>query len=155
MYNHAPKNYECPICQLVVGKDNQFTKLSDIIYQDKNVTSFVASKWWPNNPGHVMVIPNKHYENLYDIPDDTLCKVYSFVKKIAIVIKKSYKCDGISTRQHNEPAGDQDTWHFHVHVFPRYKNDKLYQLHLQTRWTTLEDRYPYVMKLRNTLKSLS
>ncbi|MER5390020.1 RtcB family protein [Saccharopolyspora sp. NPDC002686] len=29
-------------------------------------------------------------------------------------------------RQHNEPAGDQDVWHHHVHVFPRYPGDDLY-----------------------------
>ena len=33
---------------------------------------------------------------------------------------------GISTRQHNGSAGNQDVWHYHLHVFPRYPNDGLY-----------------------------
>jgi diadenosine tetraphosphate (Ap4A) HIT family hydrolase len=35
--------------------------------------------------------------------------------------------DGTSTRQHNEPAGNQDVWHYHEHVFPRYDGDELYR----------------------------
>jgi histidine triad (HIT) family protein len=23
---------------------------------------------WPNNPGHVPVVPNRHFENIYDLP---------------------------------------------------------------------------------------
>jgi histidine triad (HIT) family protein len=41
-------------------------------------------------------------------------------------MKTAYSCDGISTRQHNEPAGSQDVWHYHLHVIPRYKDDQYY-----------------------------
>jgi diadenosine tetraphosphate (Ap4A) HIT family hydrolase len=45
-------------------------------------------------------------------------------------MKDAYRCDGVSTRQHNEPAGDQDVWHLHVHVLPRHQGDQLYLRHL-------------------------
>jgi histidine triad (HIT) family protein len=38
----------------------------------------------------------------------------------------AFRCQGISTRQHNGPAGDQDVWHYHLHVFPRVRDDGLY-----------------------------
>ena len=41
-------------------------------------------------------------------------------------MKSGYGCDGVSTRQHNEPAGYQDVWHYHLHVFPRFAGDELY-----------------------------
>jgi histidine triad (HIT) family protein len=41
-------------------------------------------------------------------------------------MKSHYSCDGISTRQHNEPAGHQDVSHYHLYVFPRYAGDHLY-----------------------------
>ena len=47
-------------------------------------------------------------------------------KRLAIAMKTVYACDGISTRQHNEPAGSQDVWHYHLHVTPRYENDNYY-----------------------------
>lgn len=48
-------------------------------------------------------------------------------KEVALALKETYKCDGVSSRQHNEPCGGQDVWHYHLHVFPRYKDDNFYK----------------------------
>src|SRR5690606_11711679 len=111
----------------------------------------VASHWWPNNPGHVIIIPNEHFENLYSLPDDALYEIHRIEKMVAQAFKESYRCDGVSSRQHNEPAGNQDVWHYHLHVFPRYKNDNLYQLDRQQ--TTEAERASYVKKLLNYVKN--
>jgi histidine triad (HIT) family protein len=42
---------------------------------------------------------------------------------MALTLKNVYQCDGVSTRQHNEPAGDQEVWHYHLHVIPRFDVD--------------------------------
>lgn len=152
MYKNTLNNEKCPFCEIVAGNNTEKTIQEDIIYRDVNCTAFIASKWWINNPGHIIIIPNNHFENIYDISDDMLGKIYSLVKKLSIVLKKSYECDGVSTRQHNEPAGNQDIRHFHVHVFPRYEEDKLYELHDQTHWTTPEERRPYINKFKKYLK---
>lgn len=60
----------------------------------------------------------------------------------------SYGCDGVSTRQHNEPAGDQDVWHFHVHVFPRYEGDGLYDSLPASAFVPAPERRPYAEQLR-------
>ena len=55
------------------------------------------------------------------------------------MLKEALACDGTSTRQHNEPAGNQhDMWHLHVHVFPRYDGDNLYAS--SYRESTLDER---------------
>ncbi|WP_222619102.1 hypothetical protein [Ornithinibacillus hominis] len=41
----------------------------------------------------------------------------------ALAMKDTYDCDGITTRQHNEPAGSQDVWHYYLHVYLDKKND--------------------------------
>jgi hypothetical protein len=48
---------------------------------------------------------------------------------VATAMKTLYRCSGVSTRQHNEPDGNQDVWHFHQHVFQRYPGDDLYVRH--------------------------
>ncbi len=149
MYTHAPNNYKCPLCGLVSGSDDQPSKQSDIFYKDRFLTAYIAPKWWPNNPAHVIIIPNQHIESLYDISDELLMRIYSMAKKVSVALKEVYKCDGTSTRQHNEPAGNQDVWHFHTHVFPRYDNDQLYELSQSSRWTEPEERVPYANKLRD------
>lgn len=82
------------------------------------------------------------------MPDDQIAEVYKTVKRIAIALRATYDCDGTSTRQHNEPAGDQDLWHFHAHVYPRYNNDDLYANHYQHGFLDAEARLPYAKKLR-------
>lgn len=121
MNSHQPEGYECPFCQANMG-----AKQRDIIYQNEYVTAFVAKKWWPNNKGHVLVVPNEHVENIFELPVDLAAEIHRAAQLTAFAMKHVYACEGISTRQHNEPAGNQDVWHYHLHVYPRYANDELY-----------------------------
>lgn len=148
MYNHHSKDKLCSFCTFANGRETEYNKRSDIVFEDEETIAFISPKWWVNNPGHVIVIPKKHFENIYDITDDLLSHVHVVAKKIAIALKETYNCDGTSVRQHNEPAGNQDMWHFHVHVFPRYKNDELYKRHDEKRFVSEEKRKPYGEKLR-------
>ncbi len=149
MFNHEPPDYICPFCKTIAGYEDEYAAKQDIVYQNDHVTAMIAPKWWINNPGNVLIVPNKHYENIYDIPDDILGEVYKAAKKIAIAIRSTYEgCEATSTRQHNEPAGNQAVWHLHVHVFPRYDNDELYQNHDNKRFISAAERLPYAEKLR-------
>ena len=71
------------------------------------------------------------------------------IDALALAFKAAYRCDGVSTRQHNEPAGNQDVWHYHLHVFPRYAGDDLY--HLSPALMPVEERARYAAKLRAAL----
>ncbi|MEK7572043.1 MAG: HIT domain-containing protein [Patescibacteria group bacterium] len=148
MFNHEPKDEQCSFCSFANGNETEFNKRSDVVFEDDIVIAFISPKWWINNSGHVIVIPKKHFENIYDISDDLLSYVHIVAKKVAIALKETYHCDGTSVRQHNEPAGNQDMWHFHVHVFPRYENDELYKQHDDKRFVSVEERTSYADKLR-------
>lgn len=150
--SHQPRGYQCPFCRVVAGEDLEGTKQADVVFRDDVVTAFVALAWWPGNAGHVLVVPNEHYENIYDIPDAALAAVQVTGKRIALALKVTYGCEGTSFRQHNEPAGYQDVWHYHLHVFPRYAGDDLYLRTLERRLTTPDEREPYARKLRSYLR---
>jgi histidine triad (HIT) family protein len=152
LHSHEPEGYQCPFCCIVAGQDDgQYTRQTDIVFQDSIVTAFIAAAWWPANAGHVLVIPNGHYESIYDIPDDVLGAVQVVGKRIALALKAAYGCDGTSFRQHNEPHGDQEVWHYHLHVFPRYAGDDLYLRSNEKRYTTPAERASYAEKLRPLL----
>lgn len=152
IYSHKPADYECPFCRIVSGvdKNNKGTKQRDIIYQNSYVTAFIASKWWPNNKGHVLVVPNKHFENIYELPAEIAAEIHKAAQIIALGMKRTYKCDGISTRQHNEPAGNQDVWHYHLHVYPRYEKDNLYLT--KGSYTEPDERPLYAERLRTWIR---
>lgn len=149
---HAPDSYNCPFCRIVQGGQTGDTTQDDIVYRDGLVTAFIASKNWPNNCGHVLVVPNVHFENIFDLPSTLGTPLQSAIKRVATAMKRAYGCDGISTRQHNEPAGNQDVWHYHVHVFPRYKRDWLNLT--RGRRTKPQDRKPYRARLLEAITSL-
>ncbi len=83
MFNHAPEGYVCPFCLIVDGVENEHinTKQNDIIYKDDYVTAFISSSWWKNNKGHVIIIPNKHIENIYDLPSEFSNRIHDLEKE--------------------------------------------------------------------------
>jgi histidine triad (HIT) family protein len=149
MFNHAPRDYCCPLCciarRLPTDRGDQEP---DVVLRNRWGTAFIAGKWWRSNPGHVIVIPNDHIENLYDLPAPLGHAIFDLSKMIAIALREEYRCAGTSVRQHNEPAGNQDVWHYHVHVFPRYSGDNLYRNHGDTFWPSADERRPYAERLR-------
>jgi histidine triad (HIT) family protein len=152
MYNHAPPNYICPFCLVVRGIENQhvYSVASDVFFRDEQVTAFICSHQWPNTPGHALVIPNQHFENIYDLPVHLATQIHRVAQMTALAMKSAYGCEGTSTRQHNEPAGNQDVWHYHCHVFPRYANDRLY--YTERQMMAVPKRARYAQKLRTYLE---
>ena len=150
---HAPPGYDCPFCAVVRGEDAPWTVQSDVVWRADETTAWVNPRWWANNAGHVLVVPNRHVENLFEVDGDLAATIHDAARRLALALKLAYGCDGISTRQHNEPGGDQEVWHYHLHVFPRWPGDDLYGS--EHRLTTLEERRPYVERLRAALAAES
>ena len=155
MRRHAPDGYRCPFCVLLTGEETERNRREDIVYRDDHVAAFISPKWWPRNPGHAIVVPSEHVENVYEISDLTLGRVYAAARLLAVATRDAYGCEGTSMRQHNEPAGNQDVWHFHVHVFPRHSDDQLYRNTDLAAWIDAEQRADYARKLRGHLEKLS
>ncbi len=101
----------------------------DIVFRSTNLMAFVSASQFsraPTYPGHVLLIPVEHHESLYDMPDDLLGAIAALRRRVALAFSRM-GAEGTSSRQHNEPAGNQDVWHYHEHVFPRYDGDDLYR----------------------------
>ena len=151
MFSHSPTDYDCPFCRLAREADTSRSSQADVIWRDEDVTGFISAGWWPNNKGHVLIVPNQHFENIYELPPELGTPIQRMAQRVALAFKKLYGCDGVSTRQHNEPAGNQDVWHYHLHVFPRYDVDNLYLSQRQD--SSPEERLPYSEKLCEWLKN--
>ena len=109
---------DCVFCKIAQGEIP-----ADKIYEDKNFLAFLDIK--PNNPGHALIIPKKHYENLYEMPDEVLSAIAPLIKKLAIAIKKGTGADGINIGMNNESSAGQIVQHAHFHIIPRFANDGL------------------------------
>jgi len=94
-----------------------------MIYEDETVMAFLDIR--PLNEGHTLVVPKKHYVDIFDTPEYQLNKVHTTAKIVSIAVKKTTNADGISIIQQNGKAAGQDIFHFHVHVVPRFEGQKL------------------------------
>ena len=156
MYHHAPEGYICPFCLIVQGIGNEHVRSvqCDVVYQDESVTAFIGAHQWPRNHGNTIVVPNAHYENIFDLPNQYALEVHRLVRRISLAMKAVYSCDGISIRQHNEPAGYQDVWHYHVHVTPRYTGDRFYPTYEERTLMQAGERAEQAENLRDGLDKL-
>jgi histidine triad (HIT) family protein len=150
MYNNAPHNYICPICIALNGSESEKTWImqGDIVYRDDLVTAFIGSKSIKGNECHPLVVPNDHYENLYDLPIDVGHRISELGKRISIALKEARSCDGVTLIQNNEPAGDQHAYHYHLHVIPRFNADNFHEELWRTKKSDPVERAPYAKELR-------
>ena len=153
MFNHEPSHYRCPFCAFVRGEWDDYNASTDVVAQDGLAFARIAPKRWPDNPGSALVIPTGHYENVYDLPVDAGHAVWDLTRRVAVAMRETFDCEGISTRQHNEPAGDQEVWHLHVHVFPRHQGDELYRRHEDGGFAPPKERALFAALLRDRLLS--
>ena len=78
---------------------------------------------FPISEGHTLVIPKRHVELLFDLPEDDLAKVWALVAKVRQVLKKKYKPDGFNIGVNEGRAAGQTVSHAHVHIIPRRAGD--------------------------------
>ena len=131
--------------------ENEDTLLrqADLVFRDDLVSVWINSFGMKGNEGHVIIVPNEHFENLYNVPNPVGHRIFEVSKIMSQAIKHVYNCDGITLRQNNEPAGDQHAFHYHLHVFPRYLNDTFnVQLTQKSFLSDPAERLKYVEKLK-------
>ncbi|MCK5413169.1 MAG: HIT domain-containing protein [Candidatus Pacebacteria bacterium] len=145
MFNNVPLNYKCPICLAVKGIENEDTwiKQADIFYRDDFVMGFISSKFIKGNEGHPLIVPNKHFENVYDLPEEIGSQIFHVGKKIAIALKKLRNCDGVNLMQFNEPVGDQHAFHYHLHIIPRFEGDDFHEEFWKAKRSNPKERILY------------
>jgi histidine triad (HIT) family protein len=89
---------------------------ASFVYEDEQVAAFLSNR--PVNEGHTLVVPKKHYENIYEVPEEELAYLSKIVKRVAHAVRDAMAAEGIRVVQNNGYAAGQVIFHFHVHVIP-------------------------------------
>jgi len=111
---------ECTFCKIVEN-----TISSNKIYENESLLIFPPLKEGIIAKGHMLVIPKKHYENMYDIPSEELNNVIQAIQSVAKNLKKTFHAEGINILHASGEVAQQSIFHFHMHLIPRYKDDGL------------------------------
>lgn len=100
-------NSDCIFCK--IAKKELQTK---IIFENDEFVAFNDIK--PVSPTHILVIPKKHYKNLWDVEDkDLLGKFLLAAREVAKI--QGLK-EGFRTVINTGDNGGQTVNHLHVHV---------------------------------------
>ena len=113
------QNENCVFC-LIIRKQAP----ASIIYEDEQVAAFLSNR--PVNWGHTLVVPKKHYENIYEISEEEAAYLFKIVKRVADAVKAATGTEGIRIVQNNGEAAGQVVFHLHVHIIPMRPGNQFY-----------------------------
>ena len=118
MKNNKNKKDDCIFCKIVEGKIP-----SNKVYENSNILAFLTIE--PLTLGHTLVIPKKHFENIFDVDERNLNEVSNAIKKISSSMRSSLNASGVNILNANGRDAQQSVFHLHFHIVPRYSNDNL------------------------------
>ncbi|MBW1701784.1 MAG: HIT family protein [Deltaproteobacteria bacterium] len=107
---------DCIFCKIVKGEIPSYK-----VYEDEKVFAFEDIS--PISEGHTLVVPKRHAQNLWEIPDEDLTAVHLVSKKIIAAIKDVLEPTGVACLQLNGPGANQVVMHYHLHLIPRISGD--------------------------------
>ena len=107
----------CIFCKIANGEIPSAT-----LYEDEDFR--VILDLGPASKGHSLILPKSHAANIYELSDEMAAKAMILAKKMATAMTAALKCDGFKIVQNNGECAGQTVFHFHMHLIPRYKNDK-------------------------------
>ena len=108
----------CIFCKIIDGSIP-----STVVYEDADFKAIMDIS--PAAKGHVLILPKKHCADLLSIDPDVASKALMIASKIANAQKKAFNSDGINLLQNSGEAAWQSVFHLHIHLIPRYKDDKV------------------------------
>ena len=92
-------DHNCIFCKILAGDIP-----SAVVYEDDDFK--VILDVGPAAKGHMLILPKEHYADIMAMPEELVAKAFILAKKM------------------HEAAG-QTVFHFHIHLIPRMKHDKV------------------------------
>lgn len=107
---------DCIFCQISQGKAKSWK-----VYENEHVYAFLEIN--PVNEYHTLVIPKKHYKDIFDIPEIELKEIMSVIKLLTTLYKEKVGIENVQIINSSGSEAQQDVFHVHFHIIPRRKGD--------------------------------
>ena len=115
----AEKTAGCVFCELVkLGDDEK----AHIVFRGEHC--FIILNAFPYTPGHVMIVPYAHLDELRKLPAEAAREMMMLSQRMETVLRELYHPDGINLGMNiGKAAGAGIAGHIHMHVLPRWVAD--------------------------------
>jgi diadenosine tetraphosphate (Ap4A) HIT family hydrolase len=107
-----------------MSKPCPFCTLPDERIIDSNEFGMTIRDGFPISPGHTLVIPKRHIGSWFEITSDEQLALLDLLAKAKTVLQDEFNPDGYNIGINDGPAAGQTVPHLHMHLIPRYKDDR-------------------------------
>lgn len=128
----AAADADCVFCQIVAG-----TRPATFVFEDDLCVAFGTIE--PIEPGHLLLVPRRHVETLYDLPETIAAHLLPVASRLGRALQRAHRADGLTLLQSNEKAAGQSVPHFHLHLIPRHAGREIFRRVVETHRATPEE----------------
>ena len=115
----AEKTVGCVFCNAVKAGDDR-----KMLIVHRGEFCFVILNAYPYTPGHAMVVPYKHLDELRKLPVEAASEMMALSQRLESVLRELYHPDGVNLGMNiGKAAGAGIAGHIHMHVLPRWVAD--------------------------------
>lgn len=115
----AGKTSGCIFCDLPKQNDDVKTR---IVYRGEHC--FIILNTYPYTPGHVMIVPYEHLNELRKLPSPAAHEMMNECQRMENILRELYHPDGVNLGMNiGAAAGAGVAGHIHMHALPRWVAD--------------------------------
>lgn len=105
-----------------------------ILYEDDDILVMLDA--FPDTDGHTLIIPKKHYDDIYEVPNDILIKMFDIARKETKNLM--FKLDKSALTLLFNYGDSQAIKHIHLHLLPDFMH-KTHNLDKEEVYNLLKD----------------
>jgi diadenosine tetraphosphate (Ap4A) HIT family hydrolase len=89
----------------------------------ENDLGYAMYDGFPVNPGHLLIIPKRHFSNFFESTDTERTALFSLVDDAKKIVDQKFHPEGYNVGINIGEAAGQSVMHLHIHLIPRYIGD--------------------------------
>ncbi|TFG16272.1 MAG: HIT domain-containing protein [Promethearchaeota archaeon] len=105
-------------CILCAVRDNDERVVTLKIYEDTHI--FISLNLYPYNPGHMMIIPNRHVISFLELTKEEIIHINRTIQGIQLLLDDLYNPKGYNIGINQGIIAGASIEHLHIHIVPRY-----------------------------------
>ncbi|MFM9500354.1 HIT family protein [Streptomyces galilaeus] len=108
---------ECDFCAIGTGEAPAI-----VVWEDEENLAFFPRR--PAVVGHTLIIPKRHYEDLFELTDPAVASLTQAVARVGRGLRRALSPDGMNLINSTGKAATQSVFHVHMHLVPRWTGDR-------------------------------
>jgi ATP adenylyltransferase len=117
-YVQSERPTDCVLCGV---RDHDSAVVDLTVYSDDLV--IVTVNLYPYNPGHLLVFPARHVEDLRELSEDEEARMSRVIRRLLTVLDETHHPRGYNVGYNMGLVAGASIRHLHTHLIPRYPSE--------------------------------